>query len=442
MRQVIRYLLVVFAVFCFLVSYNQTLILRIAMTTEVNNLNPKTINDNNKKSNEEKGHDENQEPYELEVWRRKRVNENIYNSFFTKNDSSTALRKDADRRGPILDFAIIGFPKCGTTGMMRTLSAVTTMPSDTDICTPVRNTIYYAYANWANEYGNGAFKYTEDKPLKGSKCPRWIDGSDLDDFGKLPKTNLIVGIRHPVMFFQSFCNQMRHYSTKSVKLEDFINEKKLKKNGRDSHQCDNQLVCVARSRFYLSLARLGKTLLGPDERHLLTTELYQSKRRMNVTSKKLNSFPIQSTTNNTSGDKMIGVQNNVFLFDSNQGKNEYLYQELAQFLKIDFDKLPSIDAVYKTKWSGNNKTSENEDRLVFDICLPQYEHVRKELMPISYTLGRWLLDYFIPASYTRNDVTIPNVTAFKEIVHGYLQDPCNNTLVRNVTDGEYYRQLS
>ena len=73
-----------------------------------------------------------------------------------------------------------------------------------------------------------------------------------------------------------------------------------------------------------------------------------------------------------------------------------------------------------------------------DICLPEYDHVRKELLPISYTLGEWLLKYLIPASHQREDLVIPNVTAFESIAQGFKADPCEGRLVRNEADGEYY----
>lgn len=396
----------------------------------------------------------------LEEWRRTRVQRDSYESFYgSKIDDGRLhgpLLPNADRSGPILDFAIVGFAKCGTTGMMRTLAAVTTMPSAQDICTPVRSTIHYSYINWANEFGNGVYKFTDEKPLKGSKCPYWIEGSDLNDFGRiLPKTNLIVGIRHPVLFFQSFVNQLRFRSSKSVALEDFVHQKALSPGGPDNHQCGkDQLLCAARARFYLSLARLGKTPLGRAERDLLAAELYQAKRRGGDASPTLRDFPIPEDT----GDGKFGVPNKVFLFDSSQGKGEYLYQELARFVEIDRDRLPRVEQVYSTTWSGANATAAFDKNLTtttgdatttkksvgdfaFDICLPKFEYIRKEILPMAHTLGRWLLDYFIPASHQRDDVTIANYTAFINLVQAYLEDPCNNTLVRNKTDGEYYRRL-
>ena len=175
---------------------------------------------------------------------------------------------------------------------------------------------------------------------------------------------------------------------------------------------------MARSRFHLSLARLGKTPLRKEEWDLLAEELYQARRRRNEPSNKLYGFPIPQT--NQSG---FGVPNKVFLFESNQGKYEYMYQELARFVGMDRDRFPPLKNNFRSSWTANstavNSTATNSMAAksnYINICFPEFEFVRKELLPISYTLGRWLLDYFIPASLERDDITIPNVTAFQEIV--------------------------
>jgi len=161
-------------------------------------------------------------------WRKKRVNRTIYNNFFRNGIGTGLLKKNADRHGPVLDFVIAGFPKCGTTAMMRTLSSVTTMPSAMDVRTPIRKVVWYSYQSWPIEYGgNGKavtgeddnadaddaalWTYNKEKPLKGTKCPYYLESPDLNDIAEqLPKANLIVGIRHPVLWFQSFANMVRN----------------------------------------------------------------------------------------------------------------------------------------------------------------------------------------------------------------------------------------
>ncbi len=196
-------------------------------------------------------------------------------------------------------------------------------------------------------------------------------------------------------------------------------------------------ACVPRSRFHLSLARLGKTPLDQDEIDLLQSESRQSALRLNDTSAKPREYPFANNR------EKAGVPNEVFIFESSQGKEEYFYQDLAMFLEFDRARLPALDnTIYR---SGNGLNSLQRSKMAsadkgnsVDICLPQFDVIRKELLPISYTLGQWLKKYLIPASHQRNDLTIPNVTAFESIVETFARDPCQNRLVRNDDDGEYY----
>jgi len=366
----------------------------------------------------------------LEEWRKRRVGKKTFDSWF---DKEGFLEDNIDSSGPVLDFVIIGFPKCGTTAMMRTLGTVTTMPSDQDICTPPAQIVYYSYVNWAKMYGNGAHNHTEKKPLKGSKCPYYIEGPDLDTFGKkLPKTNLIVGFRHPVLWFQSFIN-MAWFHVGGGSMADFVRTDRLLETSKDNHKCIKRVnTCVARSRFHLSLARMGKTPLDLNERDLLRSEVYQAKRRRNDTSTHLEEYPIGNDP------QKIGIPNKVFVFESTQGKNEYFYEELAKFVRIDRAQLPEINYRSGSGLNNNKKQIEQSEKETFDICLPEFDYVRKELLPIAYTLKEWLLRYLIPASLQRDDLVIPNVTHFAEIVESFGRDPCSDRLVRNENDGEYY----
>lgn len=102
-----------------------------------------------------------------------------------------------------------------------------------------------------------------------------------------------------------------------------------------------------------------------------------------------------------------------------------------------------LDATTYRKGLGLNVKSKHDlwkdkgQEHLLDIRLPQFDYVRKELLPISYTLGQWLTNYLIPASHQRDDLVIPNSAAFESIATGFLMDPCDR-LVRNDTDGEYY----
>jgi hypothetical protein len=109
------------------------------------------------------------------------------------------LKIDADAKGPILDFVIAGFPKCGTTTLEANLGYYAPMPI-ADVCVPVHQAVYYAYKNWPNSHG-------QEKILRGTKCPAYI--YSMKEISKyLPKSKTIIGIRHPVLWFQSFWNML------------------------------------------------------------------------------------------------------------------------------------------------------------------------------------------------------------------------------------------
>lgn len=271
-----------------------------------------------------------------------------------------------------------------------------------------------------------------------------METSDLTHFGsKLPKTRLLVGIRHPVLWFQSFFN-MQSFVTKTEPslFEKYLERKYIKtcpphekskplpkrSSSCDSNGCqNNDLYCVPRSRFHLSLARMGKTARGKEEQELLVSEIIQAKKRIHDNSTTL--FPIQ----------MENISNHIFLYESGQPKEEYFWQQLAEFVRINRTDLPE-DQGYRMGNglnTDNVKVLEKQKKTLFDICEPQYDRLRQDLMPIAYTLQKWLRQYFIPASKVRDDVVIPNVDKFEEIVTAFQKDPCNR-LVRNDADGEYY----
>lgn len=172
-------------------------------------------------------------------WLQTRLREERFQSWFTPqgdlrvgvddtdNNNSNA---GSDRSGPILDFVIAGWPKCGTTTLQANLGRYAPMPI-ADVCTPIHKTVWYAYKLWPQQYGKAENDGDDDrnddgdgrneqavdallaKPLRGTKCPQTVNVLELRDYSKfLPKTKVIVGIRHPVLWFMSFWNQQYVHS--------------------------------------------------------------------------------------------------------------------------------------------------------------------------------------------------------------------------------------
>lgn len=287
--------------------------------------------------------------------------------------------------------------------MINSLAIITPYPGG-DKCSNIHNTVKNAYGQWENKYGirNQTF-------LKGSKCPRLLEQSYKDYNKYLPKTKLIVGIRHPVLWFQSFYNMQmanfpNHYKNSSSydKLPSDINDGQ-EQVPRNIFGCikKQKLFCVARAEFHLAISKLGKTPLV-DENEL---------RLLNSVDKHKNEKHDNSTH--------IRSRNPILLFEINQPKEQYFYNDLSNYLQINTnDILPksSADIVFyansteaKLKRNMTQSQITKMNRRTFDICSVDRDPLRKLLMPISYNLYSWLLQYFIPASQKRNDISISNL---------------------------------
>ena len=251
-----------------------------------------------------------------------------------------------------LQYAIIGFPKAGTTAMRKALSYISLITGG-DYC-PSRpeeiiHDMYFlrrpgssnvwkraiekSYVsskipklaqilNEANETGKEGYHGnitatitaavdddvdgTNDNAqivLRGIKCPRGLDTLSMLRYytTNFPTTKLLVGIRHPVTWFESFYNfRVQNFgkrenpydltqscvpttppkdddlavttnaTTKSIKrptTSSYYYYRSITGNARKcrSQSCPNdQLLCVDRARFHLFLSQLGKVPYDDD----------------------------------------------------------------------------------------------------------------------------------------------------------------------------------
>lgn len=341
-----------------------------------------------------------QEEYISNEYRNDRINH--YDSWFEgdSNSSSGGLLPNADKDGPILDFAIIGFPKCGTTTVEANLGLVAPLPIS-DVCTPIHQTVYYAYHNWPRIYGNN-----ETKVLRGTKCPAFINDDWLIEWSTyLPKTKLILGIRHPVLWFQSFWNmQAGNRLTEFAKNDPYSITKPCQLSpGRLNCRNDcpgKQLFCTQRASFHIPMARLGKTLLSEKERQLLSAKTYPLRAGMNL--------------------ENHNITNPIFVYELTELNEDYIWDEMADFLQFP-GKIPH--PLYK---SSHGRHPELE----IDFCDEKYDSFRALMMPDSYDLSTWLQEYFIPLAKdkSRTDVVIPRHERFHELVEAYKVDPCKRLI--------------
>mmetsp|Transcript_2175 Transcript_2175/g.4006 ORF Transcript_2175/g.4006 Transcript_2175/m.4006 type:complete len:499 (-) Transcript_2175:339-1835(-) len=347
--------------------------------------------------------------YTSPEYMRKRIQ--LFNTWFQGNDTKK-LRPNADENGTILDFAIVGFPKCGTTTVEANLGYLAPMPIK-DICTPVHQTVWYAYKNWAHEFKNEEGQGPDEKLWRGTKCPAFIQGEWLISWSEhLPRTKLIVGVRHPVLWFQSFWNmQVANHLTKFAGDDPYTIMKPCPNaNGRGCRNgCPNrQLLCMHRGRFHVALASLGKTDMSQEERSLLAA-------------------------NDPDGGENVpnhGIRNPVFIYEQSMLGKEYLWNDMANYLGVDH-----IRHDKRVNSHGKNRALE------IDFCHDKYDAFRAGMMPIAYEVALWLQIYLMPLArnQSRTDVVVANPDEFERLLEKYKEDPCgklsrldNGTFTRNV----------
>lgn len=333
-------------------------------------------------------------------YRRDRINH--YESWFEPDDQGK-LRPNADQNGPILDFAVIGFPKCGTTTVEANLGRVAPLPI-ADVCTPVHQTVYYAYHNWPRDFGNNE---SESKMvMRGTKCPAFINDSWLLEWSKyLPRTKLIMGIRHPVLWFQSFWNMLAGNLITNFANNDpyFLTKPCPLPIGKMNCRNDcpgKQIMCTQRASFHIPMARLGKTPLSDEERQLLSANTYPQRGGMNLVNH--------------------NITNSIFVYELTELNKDYIWEEMATYLQFP-GKIPHD--LYK---SSHGKRKEFE----LNFCDEKYDDFRALLMPESYDLSTWLQQYFLPVARDphRTDVIIPRPDRFQELVEAYKLDPCHRLI--------------
>jgi len=334
---------------------------------------------------------------EYRINRLKEYNDDLFDSWFDNNTARyQLLRPDADQNGTILDFAISAFPKCGTTTMSSNLAELA--PMDTgDVCTPAAQTVFYSYKMWPKQFGNGD---NNNKTFRGSKCPMFINGI-VEYSVHLPRTKLIIGVRHPISWFISFWNMQLRNSGTVAGGDPYRLTKPCYGKGCRAHCPDRQLFCVHRSRFHVDLAQLGKTDLTTEERSLLAPNDRDG--GINLKNKK--------------------IRNPIFIYELKQIKEDYLWKSLGDYLGFEGG------VIKHNKIRGAHGKQVNST----NFCEPKFDDLRATMMPYAYDLSEWLQRYLIPVAKntSRLDVVIAHPDSFVELVESYKYDPCKR-LARSV----------
>ena len=292
-----------------------------------------------------------------------------------------------------LDFVIAGFPKCGTTTLLFAFAGhEETEISPKEKCSFTNPQLSDKRA--LHKIDKEALaELSESKDIqRGLKCPNGIKNSDSIErlYMHSPRAKIFVGVRHPILFFQSYYNyrvmesHSKSWNDKIPTVDSFLVDS------------DWRGVSTRSSRFELVLMQLGKT-------NMSTSEFSQLLDRPHM-----------------------GVQPNqfkIFLYaleqmeDPDEVRASNFRRELGTFLGLKQNLRPfghENDNRFVAQ-AGYNET--------IDICAATFKPLRDLLVAQGQITSKWILEAFMQSE----DVTVANRDHFKYIMLKWNSDPCVDT---------------
>mmetsp|Transcript_11260 Transcript_11260/g.18650 ORF Transcript_11260/g.18650 Transcript_11260/m.18650 type:complete len:432 (-) Transcript_11260:1857-3152(-) len=287
----------------------------------------------------------------------------------------------------LINFAITAFPKCGTSTLMHYFANNPEVQiPEKERCELGANQHVPLIRDMYQEFPAGDF-------VRGIKCPSNLE-NDLSkkNFEKyFPKTDMLVGVRHPVKWFESFYNHRIQNDLEMRNMSDLIGA-----CGKRSYG-----VCTNRASFHITLSQLGKTALTDRERKIFPPWAHR------WYGKKLN------------------LTNRIFFYDVEQlnDKNETraktFRKDLQRFLYLR-NELPPM--VWFKPGRKINIDQKKVDANKIDICGDEFVMLREELMQHAVNVSKWVREYFL-ASGT---VHVSSRDHLETILADWNMDPCSD----------------
>ena len=297
-----------------------------------------------------------------------------------------------------LDFAIIGFAKTGTTFLHDILANHSQVIMHDDE--------FWGDGNMLKQWLNETTKYVQNETnreqlqsttqRRGIKCPRIVKETARLDQLLNNTSRVIVGVRHPVHWFESLYNY-RIWQKHEKKRFNKQPPLRLLHNNRT----DWLGLSTGAARFDLYLKQLGKVPLSSDELQHMTQV------------KKVDGI-MQSTEHHSQHPIKVFLYPMEQIKDNDTTRRLHFQQTLQQFLNLD---TPFHDLASKQKVNVNNFVhSEN-----MNICEEQYRFIRDTLVWQGKHASEWIRNKFMKSE----DVVVSDVGFMNEILGRWSVDPCD-----------------
>ena len=323
------------------------------------------------------------------------------------NNATTSTRSEN-----ILDFALVGFEKTGTTFLLKALS------SHPEVVMPVKHSELskklcvkkdsgkVVLLDWLNEehakdvvLRDSRELVSDNKQLQhsilkhGMKCSDLLRKSlaienlaDLSD-----QTKLIIGLRHPVLWFQSLYNYRVRQSYEQ-------NWTSTIPSPHDLHGITQwRGVSITAAKFDIQLKQLAKVSMSKNEvLDMLSNELDSYELRLSPNPLKVFIYTIEQ------------------LEDTNTKRRLQFEKDIQSFLNLQH---PLKHFASETKENVNDSSYPES----INICDSEYKRIRRKLIRQGIKSSEWIREKFIKSK----DVTVSDVSYFESMLKTWSEDPCD-----------------
>lgn len=266
----------------------------------------------------------------------------------------------------LLNFAIVGFPKTGTSTLMFYLrnhsESVFIFPDER--CELAWNQHVPLLKDMYKEY--------EPKLQMGIKCPSNLEVDlALKNYDKFfPATKFIVGLRHPVHWFESFYNfRITNGYYDIPPAQKLVGQCRRRFKG----------VCTFRANFSHHLGKIDPF------RKVFLYDVAQ-------------------------------------LHDDDILRSSLFLRDLGAFLELSQPLEQPMIWVRPGKQPASTKDTETIASRQIDICEDKYYELRASLMQQASVSARWIIEKFVK----NPRVTVSSVAYFSELLDKWHSDPCED----------------
>ena len=300
-----------------------------------------------------------------------------------------AIKAVVQDQKPSFDFIVAGFPKCGTTSLLKAFAA----HDETDMANHEQCAVAAP-----NKPDNRVLKdldmtlatLSSDAHTKRSfKCPTTMyNYKSISRMEKhSPNAKYVIGMRHPVEMLQSFYNY-RITEIKERNLDEPIPSlEEVLESGNPWKG-----VSMQSTRFELFLMQLGKTSISVDQLNDLVGQNYELAIRPS-------NAPVFLYTVDQ-------------LEDTDETRSESFRSTMQSFLGLQ---KPIAAVGHENKNHVAHAHAES-----IDICHAKWASVRAKLVEQGTETARWLREEFIHS----NDVVVGNQEHFIKTLDSWSVDPC------------------